>query len=48
MKSSYVLKDYNTKNMLNDNINELQQEVLRINSMNYDEILSYKKQKEHL
>ena len=32
-------------NTLNDQINEIQQEILRINSMNYDEVTSYNEQK---
>lgn len=35
-------------NTLNDQINEIQQEILRINSMNYDEVTSYNEQKERL
>ncbi|HFJ9509000.1 DUF2326 domain-containing protein [Bacillus cereus group sp. Bce033] len=42
------VKDYNKMNVLNDQINELQQEILRINSMNYDEVISYNKQKGRL
>ena len=39
------IKDYNKMNTLNDQINEIQQEILRINSMNYDEVTSYNEQK---
>lgn len=42
------IKDYNKMNTLNDQINEIQQEILRINSMNYDEVTSYNEQKERL
>lgn len=42
------INDYNKKNDIFEKINELQQEILRINSMKYDEFLSYKSKKERL
>lgn len=42
------INDYNKKNDIYEEINELQQDILRINSMKYDEFLSYKSRKENL
>lgn len=42
------ISDYNKKNDIVEQINEVQQEILRVNSMKYDEFLSYKSNKEKL
>ncbi|TKH06812.1 DUF2326 domain-containing protein, partial [Peribacillus simplex] len=42
------LKDYNQKNEIVEDINEIQHEILRINSMHYDEFLSFQNKKNEL